>query len=69
MQLAVSSWISTSVVNEFITKNKIFLDQWSLRCSLVHTCVHENYFSMQEICFSVHEKKFESYTRYSWIAD
>ena len=38
------------------------LDQWSSRCTLVHTSVHENYFRVNEICRGVHEIKLESYT-------
>ena len=41
------------------------LDQWSSRCTLVYTSVHENYSCLHEIIFGVHELKFLTYTRYS----
>ena len=45
------------------------IDQWSARCTLVHTSVHEIYFRVHEIfgvhetCFRVHEFFFRAETK------
>ena len=43
------------------------LEQWSSRCTLVNTTVHESYFIVQET-YGLHETKFETYTRYYQVA-
>ena len=39
------------------------LKQWSARCTLVHTSVHEIYFRMHETYFGVHDFFFRAETK------
>ena len=55
----------TSALQTFVDVFVDTLFQWSSMCTLVHISIYENYFSVQEICYGVHEIKFKTYTKYS----